>query len=150
MVMDDSKHAVGLKFANGAEMLILVGRFGLEGQQVLARMIFGIGDGSGHRPEIGVEIPEIHIDGDLDGLGLEILGLIGLVHDDHPPVGDSAHQGGSVGAGPYRHHVEKGLPHGDGYHQDGHGDAHPQAGSQREKGCDYNGAEQVDQGYGTV
>ena len=44
-------------------MLVFLRSLGLKGKQMLAREIFRIGDGPRYRPEVGVQVLEIHIHG---------------------------------------------------------------------------------------
>ena len=68
-------------------MLVQFRRLGMEGQQVLARVVLVVGHLAVHRPEIAMDVEEVHIDGNLDAIPLEILLLEHFLHDHDLAVG---------------------------------------------------------------
>ena len=68
-------------------MLVEFRRLGMEGQEVFSGVILVVVHLSAHRPEVAVDVEEIHIDGNLDAVPLEEFLFIYFVHDDHLSVG---------------------------------------------------------------
>ena len=66
----------------GAGMLVVFRGLGPEREHMCAGMVLVVGDGAVHRPEVGVDIEEVHIDGYLDALSLEVLVFHHPVDDD--------------------------------------------------------------------
>ena len=77
----------------GRGMLVQFGRLGMERQEIMAGVVFIVTDLAGHRPEIGVDIEEIHVNGDLHAFPLQVLFLIGLLHNDDLTVRDGGYHG---------------------------------------------------------
>ena len=73
-------------------MLVFLRGFGQEGEEVFSRVIFVVGDLACHRPEIGVDIEEIHVDGHLNPVLLEIFPFIRSLHDNDLAVSDGGDQ----------------------------------------------------------
>ncbi len=63
-------------------MLVVFGRFRQESEQILAGVILAVGNLSGHWPEIRMHVKEIHIDGHLYAIPLQVLGLIDFLYNN--------------------------------------------------------------------
>ena len=121
--------AVGI--ADGhRRMLVQFGRLRMVGDQILPGMILVVLDFPVQGPVIGVDIEEIHIDGHLHALLLEVLGLKHLFHDDDFSVRDGRDDRVAPHLRPVGHPVEPHDEIHEGRQEEGQRDGKPAPGNE--------------------
>ena len=73
-------------------MLVELGRLRVEGKEVLAGMVLVVNDLAVHRPEVAVDVEEVHVHRNLDAVTLQELLFEDLFRNDDLSVGDGGHE----------------------------------------------------------
>ena len=97
---------------DGAAVLVFLRSLGLEGKHMFTGIIIREDDVAGHRPEIRVEIPEIHIHGDHQHLAPEIAGFPDGLDVGHLAIGHGGDYVVVAHGFPVGDHMEISLPAG--------------------------------------
>ena len=140
----------GMQAQPHAGVLVLLGRLGLERQEMLARIVTVIDHLPARRPEIGMHVEEVHVHGNLDAVPLQELRLEHFLQDY-----DLAVRHGREFALPcqvlaFRNHEEGGLPATDPDHGRDHDAADPMLRNEQHGDDGNRGADQVDQRQGSI
>ena len=91
IALEEDFSVLVLEAAGG--MLVQFGGLGMEGQQVLPRMVLVVSHLPVHRPEVAVDVEKVHIHGNLNAIPLQVFLLEHFLEDDHLSVrhrGDDA------------------------------------------------------------